>query len=80
MHIMGSSIHRRDKKGLRTILSGLLVSQKYVFWQYVHAQCECFAGYGCIRREMPRAFIWYVYYKGLLHLAGQERVLGNSFG
>ena len=33
---------------------------------------------GRIRREMPRAFIWWVYCRGPVDLARQEWVLGNS--
>ena len=63
------------------ICSGLMACQKYVFRRYLSVQNECAAvrsSDSCIRREMPRAFIWYVYCKGLLHLTGQERTLGDS--
>ncbi len=49
---------------------------------FFNAQCahhaQCSAEDGCIRRIMSRAFIGYVYCKGFLHSAGQERVLDDS--
>ena len=74
MHIEGVPFIRPDRRGFSVILHravGVPETDLSVISPRSYKMLR-------IRREMPRAFIWYVYCGDSLHLAEQERSFGDS--